>query len=235
MIIRRDGRSHLFITQPDHAELAAHVMRAWRRGSFDRHQRRDTILFAVAEHDNGWIEEDSSTLVDDAGSPLDFISAPAEVKHRIWPRAVARLGGARPYEAALIAQHALTVHAQHRGDDSWRPFFDAMERLKQSMLGRHDSDAFSRDYAFVRTGDLLSLVFCNGWTEPHDLPGGGRTILRGATLEVSPDPFGGERVRLCVAARRLPQRAYRSAAELRAALAGAPIERIEGVATGVED
>ena len=233
MIIRPDAGSHLFVTQPDHARLAAHIMRAWRGDALDQHPRRDAILFAVLEHDNGWIEEDGATLVDETGRPLDFIAAPPEVKHRIWPRAVTRVGGEHPYEAALIAQHAITVHAQHRTDPSWRPFFDAMEGLRTAMLGRSAGDTFERDYRFVRTGDLLSLVFCNGWTDPHDLAGGGRTILRGATLEVSPDPFGGARVPLRVAARRLPQRTYPSAVELRTALEAAPVERIEGVAVGV--
>jgi DNA-binding response OmpR family regulator len=196
VIIRQDGHSQQFITQPDHAELAAHIMRRWRGNALDRHPRRDAILLAVAEHDNGWIEEDTSTLVDAAGRPLDFISAPPEVKHRIWPRAVSRLGHRHPYEAALIAQHALTVHAQHRADGSWRPFFDAMERLRTTMLGEPAGDAFERDYHFVRTGDLLSLVFCNGgrirtfpWRRSHD--------TQGATLEISPDPFAGARPVAC--------------------------------------
>jgi hypothetical protein len=233
VIIRQDGHFQQFITQPDHAELAARILQAWRTGGFDRHPRRDRILFAIAEHDNGWIEEDASTLVDEGGRPLDFVAAPPQVKHRIWPRGVARVARRRPYEAALIAQHALTVHAAHHAEEPWRPFFDTMERLRTVMLEGDADPAFERDYRFVRTADLLSLVFCNGWTDPHDLPGGGRTILKGTTLEVSPDPFDGARVALNIAARRLPRQTYRSAVELRAALAAARVDTVEGFAVGV--
>lgn len=232
MIVRSSADSHLLVTQPDHAELAAAIMSAWRGDGFDAHPRRDAILRAVRDHDNGWIEEDAATLVDGDGRPVDFIAAPIAVKHRIWPRAVARIAARDRFEAALIAQHALTVHAQHRDEIAWTAFFSRMESARMEMLGGPPDGAFERDYRFVRIGDLLSLVFCNGWTEPHDLPGGGRTILRGATLEVTPDPFGGARVLLRVAARRVPARAYGSAGDLRDALAAAPAEAIEGAAVG---
>jgi hypothetical protein len=233
MIIRDAGASQLLITQPDHAELSAAIMAAWRADGFEAHARRDVILRAVRDHDNGWIEEDAATIVGGDGRPVDFVAAPIEVKHRIWPRAVARVGARDRYEAALIAQHALTVHAQHRADDRWGRFFARMEGARDAMLGRPADEVFVRDYRFVRIGDLLSLVFCNGWTERHDLPGGGRTILKGATLEVSPDPFAGARVPLRVSARRIPSRAYLSAAELRFVLADASTETIEGTAVGL--
>src|SRR5687767_10285970 len=185
-------------------------MQVWQADGFARHPRRGRILLAIAEHDNGWIEEDAATLVDQSGRPLDFVAAPAHVKHRIWPRGVARVAERHPYEAALIAQHALTVHRAHRAEVPWRPFFETMERLKTVMLAGAANSVFEHDYRFVRAADLLSLVFCNGWTEPHELPGGGRAVLDGTTLEVSPDPFAGARVPLTVAVRRLPRQTYRS-------------------------
>lgn len=233
MIIQRRGSAHLFITQPDHAALAAEIMRVWRSDGFPTHPRRETILFAVREHDNGWIEEDGRTHVDAGGRALDFIAVPHEVKHRIWPRAVERIGRDRPYEAALIAQHALTVHAEQRAHPAWRPFFETMETLRTALLAPGTTDAsFAADYRFVRIADLLSLVFCNGWTEPFDLPDGRRTILIGTSLEVTPDPFAGARVPLRIAARRMPVRTYRTPDELRHALASAPVEVLEGQAGG---
>jgi hypothetical protein len=236
MIVREDGDWFFLITQPDHARLAHDIVAALRTEPALHSPARGTVLFATREHDNGWIEEDRHTHVDELGMPLDFVSVPAGVKHRIWPRAVARLGRDRPYEAALIAQHALTVHAPHRKDVAWRPFFDAMERARGSCIGGvqppMSRGRFLADYRFVRIGDLLSLVFCNGWLEPHDLPDGRRTILKGTTVVVTPDPFAGARMALRVRARRIPAPPYASAAELRAALDAAPFESLEGEAVG---
>ena len=234
MIIRQDGDHLLFITQPDHARLAAEVMGAWRADGLADHPRRDAILTAVREHDNGWIEEDADTHVDADGNPLDFVAVPPPVKHRIWPRAISRLGEGRPYEAALVATHALTIHGQQRSDAVWSPFFRHVERLRDEMLGHCDAGAratLDADYRFVQAGDQLSLVFCNGWRNPFPRPGG-RIRLHGSTLELSPDPFDGARVPLRVGARRVLARSYASAADLRAALDAARLVMVEGDAAG---
>lgn len=234
MIIRRDSESLLFITQPDHARLAAEAIAHWRADGLDAHPRRATILFAVREHDNGWIEEDETTYVDEAGQPLDFVSVPLDVRHRIWPRGVDRLGRQDAYAAALVAQHALTVHRQMHDEAPWRTFFDAMAARRAALLERCGVMAartLEADYAFVNAADRLSLAFCTGWTQPLESHGR-RIILRHRTVEVSPDPFEGTRVQLRVPARRLPDRRYRSSAELRAALDDTPIESLEGFAAG---
>ena len=159
MIIRQAEGWRLFITQPDHAVLAAAIMRAWRGDGFDEHPRRDVILRAVREHDNGWIEEDATTLVDERGTPLDFVSVPDAVKHRIWPRAVARVARRSAYEAALVAQHALTVHAQHRGNAAWQPFFDGLERTRDTLLGgAADATNVGLAWAYVATRVAHSFV-----------------------------------------------------------------------------
>lgn len=234
MIIRRDSDALLFITQPDHARLAAEAIAHWRAGGLEAHPRRATILFAVREHDNGWIEEDEATYVDDGGSPLDFVSVPLEVRHRIWPRGVDRLAGQDAYAAALVAQHALTVHGQMHGEAPWRTFFDEMTARRTVLLERCGVAAartLDADYAFVNAADRLSLAFCTGWTQPLESHGR-RIILRSRTVEVAPDPFDGTRVALRVRARRLPDRRYGSSAELRASLDDAPIETLEGFAAG---
>src|SRR5262245_46430863 len=160
MIIRRDKESVLFITQPDHAGLAAALLARWQLDEFAGHPRREAILLAVAQHDNGWIEEDAATLVDGSGEPLDFIAAPVEVKHRIWPRAAARLD-ALPYAAALVAHHALTVNTQPRTDPIWRGFFEEMEAVKAGAVARAGAAGrhVEADYRFLGLADQLSLVF----------------------------------------------------------------------------
>jgi hypothetical protein len=234
MIIRQQGDWLLFITQTDHARLAGQVMAHWREDGFDVHPRREAILHAITHHDNGWLEEDADMHVDDDGNPLDFVSVPAAVKHGIWPRAVDRIGRDQPYAAALIAQHALTVHGQQRTDPLWRAFFETMDARRDALLARAGGDAratLESDYRFVQAGDQLSLIFCNGWRTPFPRRGG-RMMLHGSALDLSPDPFGGARVPMRVEARRLPGRSYASAADLRATFGEAPVVMVEGEGAG---
>jgi len=194
MIVRLDGSFQLLITQPDHAALAARVMRQWRADGLPQAPRLSSILLAVEEHDNGWREVDAAPLVDEAtGRVLDFVGAPDQVRRAVWPRGVDRLA-ATPYAAALVAQHALHVYRRYRDDPDWAPFFGDIEARRERDLQRLPFDSLVRsarsgqrheggwgpasmendrplavadlvrEYFFVRIGDLISLTFCNGWT-----------------------------------------------------------------------
>jgi hypothetical protein len=234
LIIRTDGKDLVFIRQPDHAAAAADLMRAWTTDGLPRNPRRDSILSAIHAHDNGWIEEDDDTIVSDEGTPVDFIAVPFEVKQRVWPRCVDRLGAQWPYVAALVAQHSLTIFQDSRAKPEWQPYFEEMTARRDALLSRcaaQTAAAIDEDYRFVRMADLMSLVFCNAWVEPLEYRGR-RVLLTGTALTVTPDPFGGARVELRIPARRAPRRAYASAADLRAEIAAAQPEILEGTAVG---
>jgi len=235
MIIRPSIDHLLLVTQPDHAALAGAVMAAWRADGLPEHPEREEVLLAVREHDHGWLDADAAPTVDPAtGAPEDFLDAPVDVRQAVWPRGTARLAGAHPYAAALVAHHALNVYRRHRNDAAWQPFFAGMERARGDAL--HDVPAGRRagwpgDYRFLFLGDLISLVFCHGWTQPFEAESH-RLILAGTTLEVTPDPFEGGEVPLAVPARRIPARRYESDEDLRRTLAAAPTVMLEGSARG---
>jgi hypothetical protein len=235
MIVRPDIDDLLLVTQPDHAALAGAIMDAWRADGLLDHPWRDTLLLPTREHDGGWSEPDAAPLVDPAsGAPYDFLEAPVPVRQAVWPRGVARLVEAHPYAAALVARHALTVLRRERDRAEWRSFFETMERAETDALA-HATGAeragWPADYRFLFLGDLVSLVFCNGWTQPFEAEGY-RIILTQAGIRVTPDPFGGRAVPLAVRARRIPARRYGSDADLRDALAATPAVMLRGVAQG---
>ncbi len=235
MIVRPNGLSLLLITQPDHAALAARIMRAWKADGLPASGRRADILVAVEEHDNGWREPDAAPIVQD-GKLRDFVSVPDEVRRAVWPRGVSRLAGT-PYAAALVAQHALHIHRRYRGDADWAAFFTEMEAAREQHLGAaglRSHDELRRDYLFVRLGDLASLTFCNGWRERQsDDSGSGYAVhLEEDRLLVTPDPFEGRDVPFAVPARELPAEATGSADEARRAFAAAVPRMLTGLARG---
>lgn len=209
-------------------------MSAWATDGLPSIPHRDTVLFATRRHDDGWIDEDRAPIVDEkSGRLLDFTETPDDVRQRIWPRGVAEVSRV-PYAAALVAEHALHLHERHRTSPEWREFFSEMEHVRDRHLAAsaplRESD-LRRDYFLVRMGDLLSLIFCNGWHEPHH-EGAYQARLDGPRLRVSPDPFGGREVPLAVSARRLAHRAFHSRREAAAAFACAPVVTLSGVASG---
>ena len=97
-------------TQPNHARLAANMLAHWNADDFAAHPRRDALLLAAREPDNGWREVDQAPLFSGAnGQALDFISVGDGIKQSVWPRALDRLAPMSAYTAALVAHHAISV------------------------------------------------------------------------------------------------------------------------------
>jgi hypothetical protein len=235
MIVRVNGSSQLLITQPDHAALAARVMRQWRADGFPDAPRQASILLAIEEHDNGWREVDAAPVVDVVtGRILDFICAPDPVRRAVWPRGVERLA-TTPYAAALVAHHAVHIYRRYRSDPHWAPFFTDMEAARDRHLHAAaplTPDDLLREYFFLRVGDLISLTFCNGWTDVQTDDAGYAIHLEGARLTITPDPFAGRQVSLEIAARELPNRPFRSPSEAQQMFSGARDVVVTGIASG---
>lgn len=221
----------LLITQPDHAHLSRAVMAHCT--ALAGHSRREAILLAIGEHDNGWAEADAAPPVDpENGAPLDFVHAPAAVRQGVWPRGVARLSQ-DPWTAALVAHHAVAVYDRYRSDAEWNAFFQQMESLRDALVSRAAAALTDllADYRFLRLGDLISLVFCTGWNEVQRH--GPWTVSRnGDVVTVSPGVFDTNAVSVSIPAKRLPAVPYRTDSDLGAALHVAPVTTLRGEITG---
>lgn len=233
MIIRAYARDQfLCITQPDHAHLSRRVME--HCPTLRAHPRAASILLAIGEHDNGWSEPDAAPIVDSAtGRPFDFVHAPADVRQGVWPRGVARLAH-DPWAAALVANHAVAVYDRYRGNPEWSEFFPRLEALRDEWLrasGGSLSDLLA-DYRFVRLGDLISLVFCTGWTDALRFQEWAVSRSGDDDVVVTPDPFEGATIAAEVTARKLPDGPYRDDADLRGKLESTGIVVLKGRVSG---
>ncbi len=228
MIVRQTSGTLQLITQPDHAHLAGAIMQ--HSVALAAHPRRGSILLAIAEHDNGWAEPDAAPLIDrTTGVPLDFISAPIDVRQGVWPRGVARLAQ-DPWAAALVAQHALEIFGRYRSDRAWTSFFAEMEVLRGTMLAASGLSLpeLAADYRFLGLGDVISLTFCNDWSDEQRFD---RWSIRlsGSEIVVAPHVFGGITIPISISAREMRQRAFRTEQELRDAVAASRLTTVEGV------
>jgi len=230
MIVRTTSGVVQLITQPDHAQLARAIME--RCQPLAANSRRDRILLAIAEHDNGWMEEDAAPTVTPAtGQIADFVTLPIQARQAVWPRGVGRLRD--PWPAALVAHHAVTVYARFRGDTQWTSFFAGMESMRDSLVrasGLSLGDLLA-DYPFVRLGDLISLAFCTGSSDEQRF-GAWTVKLAGTRVVVTPDPFGGAAIPIEIIARELPARQFSTDADLRDALRDATRVTLRGFACG---
>jgi hypothetical protein len=209
MIVRPNGTNLDLITQPDHAQLAGDIMS--HSLELQEEPRRRLILEAIRAHDNGWSEEDAAPSVHpETGHVMDFINAPLIVRQRVWPRGIRRLAE-EPWVAALVAQHAITVYDRFRPLPDWQEFFRDIEIMREDL--RRESGMplaeLLADYRFVRLGDLISLTFCTATSD--ELRYAGWSVrLEGNSVVVRPDPFGGKRIPVAIAAREIPGGSFES-------------------------
>ena len=229
MIVRPALSGCVLITQPDHAQLARRIME--HCVSLVENPRRDAILRAISDHDDGWAKADAEPTIDVAtGDVVDFIRAPIGVRQGVWPRTVAALAG-EPYAAALVANHAMFAYDRFRGDPEWAGFFAKMETSRADMLTASGAalEQLQADYAFLRLGDLISLAFCTGSTTEQSFRDW-TVRLAGPRVIVTPGIFGGAPVTFEVAARAV-RPPFNSDAELREALNRSATTLIQGEAT----
>lgn len=229
MIVRPLATEWLVVAQADHARLAAEMLALLRLPELVDHPRRAALLRAVAEHDNGWWEEDAAPRLDAAsGGPLDFRRLPEAPRRELWRRAVERHAAADPYVAALVAGHALRLHATLAGAE-WEALRAGLATRRDELLAAAGASAgeAAADDRWLARADALALAAATG--EAGLLAGfGGDGALAASADEVeirlAPFDWAGA-TRFALPARRLPRRpkrGYASAVELGLALVTAP-------------
>lgn len=231
MIVTERGDEFLLITQSDHAALAGTVMALWRRDGLPDHPRRQELLLAIREHDNGWREADAAPRIHpDSGRPLAFHELQSEDRIGIWRRGVDRFALKHPYAALLILRHAIEIHQHDWSSTSWKEFGEELAELEKELQEASgvNQSTLQDDYRFLELADTLSLGAC-GALGVHDSEGtssGYRFALEPGRIRLVPFPFAGATT-LNVAFRTLPRKSFDSAAGFAAELAVATWKRFQ--------
>ncbi|HET9720931.1 MAG TPA: DUF3891 family protein [Solirubrobacteraceae bacterium] len=244
MLLRRSGEDALIIGQASHAWLSGQLARAWGNDRFPAPDPREEVCLAACQHDVGWAEWDLQPALNPAdGWPHSFMDMPDLAAHiELWSTAPDRLLSQSVYAALLVSMHGTALYARRdlgqlaEGDaDLIRRYLEA-ERGRQAQLAARlgaDRAQLARNQRLIWTWDSMSLAICLPW-DPHTatrVPAGEEEVdleMRGTApdrFEVRPWPFSTPEIRVHCEARRLTER-YDGERELRAALAGAPLERL---------
>lgn len=227
MIVAPRQDSLRLVTQGDHAHLAAEILSLFRLPELAEHPRRDRLLRAVREHDNGWREIDAAPPLDPAsGRPHDYRSLPDAARRELWNRGARRLADDDPYVCLLIVRHALELHRALRRQPDWERWLAEIEALAEELGEAVDASAeeVASDYRWLAVADRLSLALAEAEPETFEA---GRFEARvdDDVLRLAPFPLAG-RTTLRLSSRRVPDRAYADERELGLTLARARWERI---------
>jgi hypothetical protein len=235
MIVVHDGPWYLLVTQNDHAHFSGELLSLWRGDGLPDDPRRDDIVFAAREHDNGWREADSAPRVDrESGEPYGFLSLPPADRIEIWRRGIHRYRERRPYAALLVHQHALALHASSGAGDEYAELLEEVRASRNELLDTNDIDeaAVLDDYPWIQISDALSLVACRCFDGERSRAGRRFWREEGA-LVIDPLPLAGA-TRFRIPCRRIERRRYASDVDLATALARARWDTLEVRVRGAE-
>lgn len=238
MIVGSTPQGSLHVTQADHARFASELLSLFRLPELVGHPRRQRLLRAVAEHDNGWWEADAAPrLAADGSCALDFRAVAAELRQEIWLRGVERFADEDPYIAALLAAHALRLAERWRGEESWASFLGPVTSRLEELLQASGElpEALAEDDRWMCLADSLSLAVCAGEPGLLALPGwslrlpaagaGGAFPDQGIAVRLEPFPFAGVTA-FELSCRWLAAERFASPAALGVALATSPWRRL---------
>jgi hypothetical protein len=220
VIVVDEGEELRIVTQPDHARFAAELLSLWRSDGLPDHPRRNQLLFAVREHDNGWREADAAPRIDPTTQRLcDFTDFPETDRLEVWMRGILRFAKSQPYVALLVAEHAESLH--HHPRPGWQELLGQIATLRQEWLDRAGLDhaQVRADYRYLNLADALSLAYCTSRREPlerHSLT----ALVEGETLRLEPFPLAGATT-FQIPARRIANRPYATDSRAASALARA--------------
>ncbi|SFB55767.1 Protein of unknown function [Cohnella sp. OV330] len=157
----------------EHGRLAGRLAGAFRPALLPEGERREEVLYAVAEHDRGWIGLDEVPLWnDEANRPFSVTDYPLGLRLPFYGRGISEVEGQSPYAALLCSMHYTSLppaFLKHivGGAPASLPSALAEEKERQRRI-RADlglgsaaaEDTIGTHLALLQLADALSLHFC---------------------------------------------------------------------------
>jgi len=250
VIVRRYGDGWMLIRQIDHAAHCGKLSQAWRSGPHGPDSISPAIEHAAGRHDLGWTEIDLHPEIDHEGKPMNFTQID-EVRHtQFYSGAVRTIAATDPFAAYLVSLHASGLYSRRYAWAGLKPvdwtaigphgknLLVGERRFRAELATRLQPEEVEfeiawRSYMLLETLDYLSLLTCFGFESTGCSPvptisGQWEQIavrrLGPFEVELRPFPFPGDRLELDVECRHVAQELFADHAELRSAVAAAPLE-----------
>lgn len=162
LVVIERGEDILLFEQHEHAKTCGQLASLWRKDYFYGLDRRNSVIYAIYEHDNGWIELDEKPLLNmETLLPYSFIDYPLKPKLEAYTTCIDRIAKRDHYAALLCSLHYTSFFENYtngRGED-----FLTKERKRQKLLKKGlevDEESLEFHYNLLQFCDNLSLYLC---------------------------------------------------------------------------
>lgn len=163
MIIRKKGDTFIFIEQNHHAHVAANIIASWQEAFLLDDPLRESVLYAIKNHDVGWDYFDQEPFWNDAkNAPYAFTDFPLLSKLIIYTYGVDVVEAVDPYAAALCSAHYSTFLNKHTRKEVLLYLTKEAKRREQILKEYTNvtEKGFGKHLALLQLADNLSLFIC---------------------------------------------------------------------------
>jgi hypothetical protein len=106
MIVRKTKNGFVLVRQHDHAHLSGQFAEQWKEELFKGKERQEDVIYAVYQHDRGWISLDESPFWNDRDDiPYSFMDFPLTPKLVHYKQGIDEVEENNSYAALLCSLH----------------------------------------------------------------------------------------------------------------------------------
>lgn len=152
----------LLFEQHEHARVCGEFAEAWKEEYFVGEENKASVIYAIYEHDNGWIELDRYPLLNRKTLvPYSFINYPLGEKLQAYTNGINRVEQQDNYAALICSLHYTSFfegYTNGRGEDFLTQERERQEKFRQQLTINNESLLFH--YRLLQFCDNLSLYLC---------------------------------------------------------------------------
>ncbi|OIJ12783.1 hypothetical protein BKP35_09385 [Anaerobacillus arseniciselenatis] len=164
VVTENDKEKILLFEQHEHAKACGDFAEAWRDEYFIEKKKRDEVVYAIVEHDNGWIELDEKpSLNKKTQMPYSFINYPLKPKLKAYTNGINRVEDIDNYAALLCSLHFSSFfegYTNGRGEGFLKQERRRQQRLMEKLNINKKDRALQFHYELLQFCDNLSLYLC---------------------------------------------------------------------------
>ncbi|WP_025026011.1 DUF3891 family protein [Caldalkalibacillus mannanilyticus] len=162
MIVRETKDSFILIKQHDHAQISGQLAENWNE---DLSDTKKDLLFAIYQHDRGWIDLDDTPFWNDQNkSPYSFLDFPFTTKVVHYKHGIDQIEAESPYAALICSLHYHSIVSFNPEEGSWflQHENNRQQKLKASLKidSHHKIRKMEYGYQLLKFCDRMSIYLC---------------------------------------------------------------------------
>ena len=164
MVVTENHDEILLFEQHEHAKACGEFAKAWRDDYFIGDKKREKVIYAIYEHDNGWIQLDDQPILNKQTQiPYSFSNYPLKSKLKAYTNGINRIEKEDDYAALICSLHYASFfegYTNGRGEGFLRQERRRQQNLIEKLNINTEDEEFRFHYNLLQFCDNLSLYLC---------------------------------------------------------------------------